>query len=116
MLERYDALICPTAGIPALIAGEDYVERGLTIAGKEADPFFDAMMTLPFNILSRCPVLAVPSGWASNGVPTGIQIVGRTYDDATVFRIGAAIERERPWGYRDPDTLPPIAATTELLT
>lgn len=116
VLERYDALICPTAGIPALIAGEDYVERGLTVAGKEADPFFDAIMTLPFNILSRCPVLAVPSGWASNGVPTGIQIVGRTYDDATVFRIGAAIERERPWGYRDPDTLPPIAATTELLT
>jgi Asp-tRNA(Asn)/Glu-tRNA(Gln) amidotransferase A subunit family amidase len=57
-------------------------------------------MTIAFNILSRCPVLAVPSGWASNDVPTGVQIVGRTYDDATVFRIGAALEEIRPWGYQ----------------
>ena len=48
-------------------------------------------MTTPFNILAPCPVLAVPSGIApSNGVPTGIQIVARTYDDVTAFRIGAA--------------------------
>jgi aspartyl-tRNA(Asn)/glutamyl-tRNA(Gln) amidotransferase subunit A len=45
-------------------------------------------------------VLAVPSGWASNEVPTGVQIVGRTYDDATVFRIGTALEVVRPWGYQ----------------
>ena len=54
-------------------------------------------MTYPFNILSRCPVLAVPSGRASNGVPTGIQVVGRTYDDPTVFRVGHAIEAADPW-------------------
>jgi Asp-tRNA(Asn)/Glu-tRNA(Gln) amidotransferase A subunit family amidase len=48
--------------------------------------------------LSPCPVLAVPSGIApSNGVPTGIQIVGRTYEDVTAFRIGAALEQARPW-------------------
>ena len=47
--------------------------------------------------MSRCPVLAVPSGFADNGVPTGIQIVGRTYDDETVFRVGAALEQVRPW-------------------
>jgi aspartyl-tRNA(Asn)/glutamyl-tRNA(Gln) amidotransferase subunit A len=39
-------------------------------------------------------VLSVPSGRASNGLPTGVQIVGRPYDDATVFRIGAAAEAE----------------------
>jgi aspartyl-tRNA(Asn)/glutamyl-tRNA(Gln) amidotransferase subunit A len=54
-------------------------------------------MTTPFNVLSPCPVLAVPSGTASNGVPTGVQIVGRTYDDAAAFRVGAALERVRPW-------------------
>jgi aspartyl-tRNA(Asn)/glutamyl-tRNA(Gln) amidotransferase subunit A len=54
--------------------------------------YFDAFMTIPFNILSRCPVLSVPSGRAHNGVPTGLQIVGRTYDDETVFRVGAAVE------------------------
>jgi Asp-tRNA(Asn)/Glu-tRNA(Gln) amidotransferase A subunit family amidase len=39
----------------------------------------------------------VPSGFADNGVPTGIQIVGRTYDDETVFRVGAALEQVQPW-------------------
>jgi Asp-tRNA(Asn)/Glu-tRNA(Gln) amidotransferase A subunit family amidase len=47
--------------------------------------------------MSRCPVLAMPSGFADNGVPTGIQIVGRTYDDETVFRVGAALEQVQPW-------------------
>jgi aspartyl-tRNA(Asn)/glutamyl-tRNA(Gln) amidotransferase subunit A len=55
-------------------------------------------MTTPFNVLAPCPVLAVPSGIAaSNGVPTGIQIVSRTYDDITAFRIGATLEQIRPW-------------------
>ena len=55
------------------------------------------MLTPVFNVMSRCPVLNVPSGFADNGVPTGVQIAGRTYDDETVFRVGAALERERPW-------------------
>jgi Asp-tRNA(Asn)/Glu-tRNA(Gln) amidotransferase A subunit family amidase len=55
------------------------------------------MMTPLFNVASRCPVLAVPSGFASNGIPTGIQIVGRSYDDESVFRAGAAFESVRPW-------------------
>jgi Asp-tRNA(Asn)/Glu-tRNA(Gln) amidotransferase A subunit family amidase len=55
------------------------------------------MMTIPFNICSRCPVMSVPSGRAHTGVPTGVQIVGRTYDDVSVFRAAAALERLRPW-------------------
>jgi aspartyl-tRNA(Asn)/glutamyl-tRNA(Gln) amidotransferase subunit A len=112
LLEHYDALICPTAGFPALVAGEDYVECGFTVAGEETDPMFDAIMTLPFNVVSQCPVLAVPSGLAANGVPTGIQIVGRTYDDPTVFRLGAAVEQVKPWGYREMDHLRDSIATT----
>ncbi|HEX9448081.1 MAG TPA: hypothetical protein VF920_08875, partial [Dongiaceae bacterium] len=49
-------------------------------------------MTTPFNTLSRCPVLSVPTGHAGNGVPTGMQIVGRSYSDADVFRAGLAYE------------------------
>ena len=41
----------------------------------------------------------MPSGLARNGVPTGVQIAGRSYDDETVFRVGAAIEAARPWGF-----------------
>ena len=97
LLERSDALVCPTLGTRGLIAGDDYVDHGLEVGGVVLERYLDALMTPPFNIASRCPVLAVPSGFADNGVPTGVQIVGRTYDDVTVFRVGAALERVRPW-------------------
>ena len=97
LLERFDALVCPTIGARGLVAGDDYVDHGLEVGGEALERYLDAMMTPAFNIASRCPVLAVPSGFADNGVPTGIQIVGRTYDDVTVFRVGAALERLRPW-------------------
>jgi amidase len=53
-------------------------------------------MTYPFNMLSRCPVLAVPSGRAANNVPTGIQLVGPTYEDTAVFQAAAAYEAANP--------------------
>lgn len=97
MLERYEVLVCPTVGTRGYVAGDDYVDHGIEVDGEMLEDYLAAAMTPAFNIASRCPVLAVPSGFASNGVPTGIQIVGRTYDDVTVFRAGAAYERERPW-------------------
>jgi aspartyl-tRNA(Asn)/glutamyl-tRNA(Gln) amidotransferase subunit A len=99
LLDRFDAMICPTAGLPAWVADDDYTETKLIVDGVELDFYMDAAMTPPFNICSRAPVLAVPSGFAPNGVPTGIQIVGKTYDDETVFRVGAALEEIRPWAY-----------------
>jgi aspartyl-tRNA(Asn)/glutamyl-tRNA(Gln) amidotransferase subunit A len=57
----------------------------------------DVLMTLPFNITSRCPVMSVPSGLCRDGVPRGLSIVGKTYDDVTVFRIAAAHEERMPW-------------------
>jgi Asp-tRNA(Asn)/Glu-tRNA(Gln) amidotransferase A subunit family amidase len=97
LLEDYDALVCPTAGTRGLVAGDGYVGHGLEVGGAELDFYFGGLLTPVFNVMSRCPVLAVPSGFADNGVPTGVQIAGRTYDDETVFRLGAALERERPW-------------------
>lgn len=83
--ETYDALICPTIA---------HTSRPADYPGTDTLESFEDLMTLPFNVVGRVPVLAVPSGRAPNGVPTGVQIVGRTYDDETVFRIGAAAERE----------------------
>jgi amidase len=97
VLERYDALICPTCGTRGLKAGDDYVGHGLEVGGQAVDFYLEGILTPVFNVFSRCPVLNVPSGFADNGVPTGIQIVGRTYDDLTTFRVGAACERARPW-------------------
>jgi Asp-tRNA(Asn)/Glu-tRNA(Gln) amidotransferase A subunit family amidase len=97
VLERFDALLCPTCGTRGLVAGDDYVGHGLEVGGRTVDFYLEAILTPVFNVFSRCPVLNVPSGFANNGVPTGVQIIGRTYDDLTPFRIGAACELARPW-------------------
>lgn len=107
LLEEYDVLVCPTSGIPALEAGQDYTDTSLIVNGEELGDYMEVVLTPPFNIASRCPVLAVPSGRANNGVPTGIQIVGPTYDDEKVFRVAAALERVRPW-FGDPSWRPPL--------
>jgi aspartyl-tRNA(Asn)/glutamyl-tRNA(Gln) amidotransferase subunit A len=97
VLERYRVLVCPTFSVPALVAGEDYLERNPVVNGAECDSLYDVLMTASFNLCSRCPVMSVPSGFARSGVPTGLSIVGRTYDDVSVFRAAAAFERLRPW-------------------
>jgi amidase/aspartyl-tRNA(Asn)/glutamyl-tRNA(Gln) amidotransferase subunit A len=111
LLERYDALLCPTAGTRGLIAGDDYVGHGLDVGGRALANYYEGLMTGVFNVFSRCPVLNVPSGFASNGVPTGTQIAARPYDDLTAFRIGAACERARPW-LDTPARRPTLAAAT----
>jgi Asp-tRNA(Asn)/Glu-tRNA(Gln) amidotransferase A subunit family amidase len=59
------------------------------------DPEFGYSTTHQFNILGNCPVMSLPSGFAATGVPTGIQIVGRTFDNASVHRAAPAYERAR---------------------
>jgi Asp-tRNA(Asn)/Glu-tRNA(Gln) amidotransferase A subunit family amidase len=113
LLERFDALICPTVATTGLRAGDDYTDSVLTVDGQPQDFYFSAFLTPVFNVLSRCPVLNVPSGLAANGVPTGLQIAGRTYDDDTVFRVGAALEQVRPW-LDVPERRPRIEAAEAL--
>jgi aspartyl-tRNA(Asn)/glutamyl-tRNA(Gln) amidotransferase subunit A len=96
LLENYDALICPTFAVPALPAEYD-TDDVVEVNGRAAERWYDVMMTLPFNIASRCPVLNVPSGQSRTGVPTGLAVVGRTYDDVTAFRVAAAHEERLPW-------------------
>ena len=98
VLERHEVLVLPAACTRGLIAGNDYLDPALTVGGVELAHYAESVTTLTlFNIASRCPVMAVPSGFAHNGVPTGLQIAGRPYDDVTVFRAAAAYERVRPW-------------------
>lgn len=105
LLERYNALVCPTLPVPAMPAEYDPGLDRFAINGVDVHPVWGWTMTYPFNMLSRCPVMSVPSGFAPNGVPTGVQIIGRTFDDVSVFRIAADLERVRPL-YRTPDQRP----------
>ena len=92
LLERYDCLICPTNALPAVPADFDPSRDTVMVDGTEVRPDLGWVMTTPFNMMSRCPVLSVPSGFAANGVPTGLQIVGPTYRDAVVMQAAMAFE------------------------
>ncbi|MHA3685281.1 amidase [Leucobacter sp. HY1908] len=92
-----DALLAPTQGIEMLDAAGDYL-AGVCVPGADGEPvelghYWEAHLTSPFNVANRCPVLAVPSGLSTVGVPTGVQVVGHPWDEGTVFEIGAVIEQ-----------------------
>lgn len=110
MMETHDIFVCPTTAIPALPADEDVVDRDLIVDGIAVDPEYGWVLTYHFNMLFNCPVIAIPSGRSSDGVPTGIQIVGRTFDDTTVFRAAKAFE-ESVGGWFGNDGRPALAAS-----
>ncbi|WP_424984370.1 amidase [Microbulbifer sp. S227A] len=93
LLERYDVLICPTTALPAVPADFDSTTDSLDVDGTPIGTTLEWVLTTPFNMLSRCPVIAVPSGRADSGVPTGIQIVAPTYRDPIAFQAALAYER-----------------------
>jgi Asp-tRNA(Asn)/Glu-tRNA(Gln) amidotransferase A subunit family amidase len=99
VLERFDALVCPTMSQVARPVDEDdfvwYKDRG--------DGLYHGLdMTAQFNFVSPCPALSVPAGWSEEGLPIGLQIVARRHRDDEALRIGAALERARPWASRRP--------------
>ncbi len=96
VLEKYDALVCPTCAVSALYAEHDSMAAEYRIDGQRVPAYVGWAMTYPFNMMAWCPVASVPSGFGSTGMPTGLQIVGRTFDDPTVFRVAAAFEKARP--------------------
>ena len=59
--------------------------------------------TRPINYLGL-PALSLPAGFTGEGMPFGIQLVGRPFAEAMLFRLGAAFERETGWGRRAPAT------------
>jgi aspartyl-tRNA(Asn)/glutamyl-tRNA(Gln) amidotransferase subunit A len=63
--------------------------------------FNDPSYTTAFNV-SGNPALSVCSGYAANGMPQSLQIVGRLFEDATVLRAGRAYEKATPWRNRRP--------------
>ena len=101
LFRKYDALITPGVSCPEVPA-ENWQQDTLTVNGTEIIDT-DTAMTVLFNMFNRCPVLSVPAGMTDRGLPVGIQVVGRPCDDPMVFRIGEAIERQRPWSGRRPE-------------
>jgi aspartyl-tRNA(Asn)/glutamyl-tRNA(Gln) amidotransferase subunit A len=102
-LQRFDLLLTPTLPVTAFTAGLDEPDgwQRSTLAPLDWTPF-----TFPFNLTGQ-PAATVPCGLDQNGLPIGLQIVGRWRDDNTVLRAAAAFESLMPWAQlRPPLDLP----------
>jgi aspartyl-tRNA(Asn)/glutamyl-tRNA(Gln) amidotransferase subunit A len=97
VFSNYDLLVTPTLAIPALVADHKNDDKDFQINGKPVDPYLAWALTYPFNLLSQCPAMSIPSGVSSSGIPTGIQLVGKPFDDETVFSVARAFEAVAPW-------------------
>jgi aspartyl-tRNA(Asn)/glutamyl-tRNA(Gln) amidotransferase subunit A len=99
-MQDYDLLLTPTMPCTAFTAGLDEPDgwQRSTLAPLDWTPF-----TFPFNLTGQ-PAATVPCGFDADGLPIGLQIVGRWRDDQTVLRAAAAFEAARPWG----DVKPPL--------
>ncbi len=96
--EHRDILLTPTMPMSAFPLGTD---SPLDASGQPARILAWTPLTYPWNLTGH-PALSVPCGFTESGLPVGLQIVGRRWDDATVLRVGAAYERVAPWQDRRP--------------
>jgi aspartyl-tRNA(Asn)/glutamyl-tRNA(Gln) amidotransferase subunit A len=86
-LSRVDAICAPTSPTPAFRLGEKL--------GDPLSMYLADVYTLPAS-LAGLPAMSVPCAPTSGGLPVGLQIVGRAWDEATILALGAAVERAFP--------------------
>ena len=98
LFEGYDLLLTPTLARPAFAVGLD---NATEIAGRPVPEWAWSPFTYPFNLTGQ-PAASVPCGFTKGGLPIGLQVVGRRFDDATVLRASAAFEAARPWAQNRP--------------
>jgi Asp-tRNA(Asn)/Glu-tRNA(Gln) amidotransferase A subunit family amidase len=92
LMEEFDAFICPTTCSTNMKADFDPSVDDYMVNGKVLD--YDLLFSTChiFNMMGRCPAISVPSGLSDNGVPTGLHIASKAFDDIAVFRVAAALE------------------------
>ena len=89
--ERVDCLLTPTAPSAAFAIGDN-----------SDDPvamYLNDVFTVPAN-LAGLPAISVPSGLSADGLPLGLQVIGRAFDEATVLRVADALERAAQFTHR----------------
>jgi aspartyl-tRNA(Asn)/glutamyl-tRNA(Gln) amidotransferase subunit A len=98
--QRLDALLTPTLPTTTMSMAE-------AMAPDESgeSPLSSAIhYTIPANVTGQ-PAMTVPCGFSSAGLPIGFQLIGRPFDEPTLFRLGRAYEREHDWITRQPRTV-----------
>lgn len=101
-MRQYDLLLTPTLsavpfpiGIPV---GPEVID------GRRVRPTDWLCFTFPMNLTGQ-PAASIPAGWTKDGLPVGLQIIGRHLDDPLVLRASAAFEAAQPWRDRQPPVL-----------
>lgn len=93
--DTYDLLVTPTVPVPPFTLNSRIRE----IAGRKIHIIGWLVFTYPFNLTGN-PAASVPCGWTADGLPIGLQIIGRRFADALVLQASAAFEQARPWAQR----------------
>ncbi|MGQ9364898.1 amidase [Azospirillum sp. ST 5-10] len=103
LFERVDAIAGPTTPLTAWP-----VDRATLDVGGRPESALAASwrLTYPYN-LTGLPAISIPCGFDPDGLPIGLQIAGRPFDEATVLRVAHAYERDHPWS-----TVAPSATAT----
>jgi aspartyl-tRNA(Asn)/glutamyl-tRNA(Gln) amidotransferase subunit A len=99
-MRKYDLLLTPTLATPPFPV---HIQGPEKIDDRMVPPFKWLAFTFPINMTGQ-PAASIPAGFTKDGLPVGLQIVGRHLDDPLVLRASACFEQARPWR----DTWPPL--------
>ena len=97
-LREVDAIVAPTVPVPAPPIGAENVEVDGEQIGVRAAL---VGMNRSANFTGH-PAISVPCGFTRAGLPIGLQLIGRSFDESTLLRIAFAYEREHDWRARHP--------------
>ena len=105
-MSDYDLFLSPAMECVAFEHGRT---GPATIGGEPIGDFYDdyCHFCYPFNLTGQ-PAMSVPMGTAEHGLPVGLQIVGRRFEDALVLRAAAAWERLSGWDRASLNPAPPM--------
>lgn len=102
-LAPYDIFVTPTlTQLPRPLGFYDMSETDLDRYNAK---WTDSVFAFPFNISGQ-PAISLPLHWTADGIPVGVQLVGRYGDEATVLGVSTQLEQHMPWK----DRRPPISA------
>jgi Asp-tRNA(Asn)/Glu-tRNA(Gln) amidotransferase A subunit family amidase len=99
LFREYDFLVTPTLAAPPFAVGlamPPLIAGVAPTASSEWHPF-----TFPFNLTGH-PAIAIPAGWTEDGLPVGLQVVGRRFADRELLAVARHVERSQPWADRRP--------------